>query len=109
MASGLWGSDAQHFRTSSHTSGRIHPLSLSFSVITVRVNTEEPVSKSLLRGDVSRRTTCPETSTLNYELEQMNLCRVKKLRFCGSMFLCYPILTNITLLAGLVNGAHLLE
>ena len=67
------------------------------------------LSKSLLRGNVSRRTVCPETSTFNYGLEQMNVCCVKTLRFCGSMFLCYPVLTNITFLFGLLNDARLLE
>lgn len=64
------------------------------------------LSQSLLR-DVFR-TPCSETSTLTYGLEQMNLCCVKTLKFYGSLFLCYLILTSITLLSGLFNDAPLL-
>lgn len=62
----------------------------------------------VIQGDVARRTTWPEMSTLNYGIEQMNLYCLKTLRFYCCFFLCYPILTNIPLLYGLFNDAHLL-
>lgn len=63
----------------------------------------------VIQGDVAWRTTWPETSTLNYGIEQMNLCCLKMLRFCGCLFLCYHILIYVTLLYGLFNDAHLLR